>query len=645
MHKHVTTRRGTPRARTPSLTRSGSLASTSPNVTPPSDASISILNVTRQSSVVQPDVDPPYTEEEDNVVALETDEDADNLAERTTSPSTPKSHEKITIGRDQTPVNRRRSFALAVLNSAVRPTPRPRMSLGQTPHSRQPSASFTSKTPPVFSTPAPKKVEMDSFVSTASSHDLTTHPRVNASFDLITGAKGVGRFNATKLNSYLHGLNKRLVEENEELTTRLTRFGDSSMAVIETVALEEELRRLEDELKQEKEARQKDKEKFKEKIQALELGVNGVVSSLEQRLEATGKARSDASIRAKKAEELLSELRVEKSQDSSSSDSIEAISILRARNKQLEVELRSADEAMEELKSEHAREVKAVQNEKDAMQQQFEQDRNSLQEELNQTEESSKELAERLETAESNAESLAQELVSIQEELAGKDEDIDLLKDHVNNLESKTEILEREARQMEEALEESEKQMLGNEEELEKLRRELERIRSSGVTSFRSTSRSHAILTSEKVTTPAANSTSPENLPQIEDLEALEAELDLAYKEIARLNHCIHGSPGRIAISKAKDARIELLEKDKAELEERVRTLRVMVSSGLASATAATNISIRAPKTPGGPLRDVSYSSQIRQVFLRLSFRCHGCNRQLNTLTKMPLNILIKWQF
>ncbi|OBZ74034.1 hypothetical protein A0H81_06284 [Grifola frondosa] len=70
--------------------------------------------------------------------------------------------------------------------------------------------------------------ERASFISTASSHDLTTHVRANASFDPVIGlgerGHGVGRFNAGKLNAYLHGLNRRLQEENEMLVGRLKVF-------------------------------------------------------------------------------------------------------------------------------------------------------------------------------------------------------------------------------------------------------------------------------------------------------------------------------------------------------------------------------------------------------------------------------------
>ncbi|KAE9383467.1 hypothetical protein BT96DRAFT_792706, partial [Gymnopus androsaceus JB14] len=69
-----------------------------------------------------------------------------------------------------------------------------------------------------------------SFVSTASSHNLTTHHRANTSFDPAMGFGGnapghdVGRFNAGKLNTYLHGLNRRLQEENKALLERLRKL-------------------------------------------------------------------------------------------------------------------------------------------------------------------------------------------------------------------------------------------------------------------------------------------------------------------------------------------------------------------------------------------------------------------------------------
>ena len=58
------------------------------------------------------------------------------------------------------------------------------------------------------------------------------------------------------------------------------------------------------------------------------------------------------------------------------------------------------------------------------------------------------------------------------------------------------------------------------------------------------------------------------------EIEALENELGDAHKEIARLNMLANQSPARRAIDKAKDARIEALEKEKDDLWERLQSAK-----------------------------------------------------------------------
>ncbi|PBK62389.1 hypothetical protein ARMSODRAFT_1024819 [Armillaria solidipes] len=74
-----------------------------------------------------------------------------------------------------------------------------------------------------------------SFISTASSHDLTTHVRASTSFDPAmgfgVGAQANGRFNAGKLNTCLHGLNRWLQEENEVLIERLRCLEEGKKAI------------------------------------------------------------------------------------------------------------------------------------------------------------------------------------------------------------------------------------------------------------------------------------------------------------------------------------------------------------------------------------------------------------------------------
>jgi chromosome segregation ATPase len=158
---------------------------------------------------------------------------------------------------------------------------------------------------------------------------------------------------------------------------------------------------------------------------------------------------------------------------------------------------------------------------------------------------------------------------------------------------------------MEAALKEAEQKMLEDNEALISLRSKfaaLEREKERVMTN---------------VSQNISRSTDPTS-PTEEDLEALELELDSAHKEIARLNTLLVQSPARRAIEKVKDARIEMLEKEKEELLERNRALKatmnemttpqkVVNSSGISPIHRhVLSMSIHTPRTPGPPLRDVS---------------------------------------
>jgi len=103
------------------------------------------------------------------------------------------------------------------------------------------------------------------------------------------------------------------------------------------------------------------------------------------------------------------------------------------------------------------------------------------------------------------------------------------------------------------------------------------------------------------------------------EYEALEQELDEANKEKARLRALLDQSPARKAIEKAKELKIELLEREKEELLERNRALRATMnefstpnkvtnSNGISPIHRhVLNMSIRMPKTPGAPLREVRF--------------------------------------
>lgn len=176
----------------------------------------------------------------------------------------------------------------------------------------------------LFQSSATSVKEGDSFHSTASSHDLTVYNRANASFDPATGAQGIGRFNAGKLNSYLHGLNRRLQEENEALLIRLkekeqqlsnqwglnkvTENDEAEQWLQEKEEMErkasenrELLQSLGEELQNERNERQRDKDKWKGRLAEVEKGVGDIIKDLEKRA-------TEAEAKAEKLEEVLSQL-------------------------------------------------------------------------------------------------------------------------------------------------------------------------------------------------------------------------------------------------------------------------------------------------------------------------------------------------
>lgn len=200
----------------------------------------------------------------------------------------------------------------------------------------------------------------------------------------------------------------------------------------------------------------------------------------------------------------------------------------------------------------------------------------------------------------------AERVKDLQERLARAQDRVDqyeVEEEHANDrmerLEKEAERVTELARQMEEALEAAEEKMKSDEETMADLRgkmaaleREQERQRDLTITK------------------------SPSNH---EAEEALEAELDEANREIARLSALLQQSPARRAIDKAKDARIEALEREKEELLERVRALkssnaematphRVVNNSGISPIHRhVLSMSLKAPKTPGAPLKDVRH--------------------------------------
>jgi len=659
-----------------------------------------------------------------------------------------------------TPFSHKRSFLMDVINSTARPRmkfPTPHPHRGKVPETPMYEANQSSSSPPTAATPAPAPpaarptnifagavprpraaansrarlshplsqawtattdTESDgghesqsdspgydplqdraSFVSTASSHDLTVHARANTSFDPAMGINaqgaGVGRFNAKKLNSYLYGLNKRLEDENKVLAERITeleaearskgtgtspatssttsvpgRFVNAGRgrtrvsmspgglgnvveedeggndwsrekAELETVihGLQGEVERLDKE-KEEYEAkfnaeRALDKQRWRDRMSEVEKGVEDIVRDLEQKLD---KAEADAKETARRVETIEAErdVALKKAKNAERALAAEADigkemnavneelgrlsgelkkANLRARNleddlgvrntkvAQLEAELRDEKEVVEGLDQELAPRLDEIENLRKQVDERSRKLRASS-DELRDTKAYVAELEGEAEVATKRVRAVEVELESIQGHLRETVSEGIQAQERVEELEGEIEKLNELGHQMQEALEVADRKVESHDEEIAGLKgtiSALEREREREKEKSRSLSRS-----AESPMVPSA------------DFEALENELDDAHGEIARLRVLMQQSPARKAMDTAKDNRIEMLEREREDLLQRVQVLRAAANgtpsramNGTTVASAASPlhrqmVSMLSPKTPGGPLRDVS---------------------------------------
>ena len=538
-----------------------------------------------------------------------------------------------------------------------------------------------------------------SFVSTASSHDLTVHARANTSFDPAMGltaqGAGVGRFNAKKLNSYLYGLNKRLEDENKALADRIAELetearskgtstspatsssspvpgkfvnagrgrarvsvspgglgdveeedeGGSNLsegrAELEAIiqGLQEELEKCNKE-KEECEAkfnaeRTLDRQRWRDRMTEVEKGVENIVRDLEQKLD---KAETDAkevarSIEAVEAERDVALKKAENAERALAAEDdmgkeMNAVNEelgrlsselkkanLRARNleddlgerntkvAQLEAELKDEKDIVEGLDQELATRLDEIENLCKQVDEQSKKLKASA-EELRDTKGYVAELEAEAEVAAERVQTVETELETIQARLRETINEGIQAQERAEELEEEVGRLNDLGHQMQEALEVADRKEESHSEEVAELKgtisileRELEREKEK----------------SKSLSRPGEPSTVPDA-----DIEALEDELDDAHKEIARLNALMQQSPARKAMDAAKDNRIEMLEREREDLLKRVQVLRdtandtpgkARIDVTVASAASPFHrpaVSMLSPKTPGGPLRDVS---------------------------------------
>ncbi|KAH8103946.1 hypothetical protein BXZ70DRAFT_923662 [Cristinia sonorae] len=545
-----------------------------------------------------------------------------------------------------------------------------------------------------------------SMISTTSSQDLTTHARANASFDPIMGlgdrgGHGVGRFNAGKLNSYLHGLNRKLQEENEGLVERLRAYEEKYGAIPdgeesvsdratsvspnappgrrlsggrrvsagplglndvaedaeevwgeEKAALEEVIDELKEALEKANEEREdvvkmlederaeraRDKERWRDRMGEVEKGVEGIVRELENKQrEAEQRAKTlegEKALAVKGLERQLSEVvgerdmlleRVEQAEVAIEGDKgLDAdLNAANERVSKVMADLKAANAQIQDLEDERMRadsradtlekELREERRHNSELQEELDSTRgkasrvNALETELNAVHEELSESKNYIAQLEEDANAVVQRVETLEEELAQSEEKVEALTQELEQERERAQELEEEAdragelaRQMEEALEAAEVKMRGDEEQVITLKAKV-------VALERELDKSQ----------PTQYGMDPDAQA---DIDALENELAEANKEIARLNTLLSQSPARKAIEKAKDSKIELLEREKEDLQERLKALRSNTAPTLSTPHKLHNgsgispmhrqmlaMSFKSPKTPGGPLRDLSW--------------------------------------
>ncbi|KAJ8079575.1 hypothetical protein PM082_011162 [Marasmius tenuissimus] len=657
---------------------------------------------------------------------------------------------------------------------------------GRAPLPWETPAPIPGKIPSPFSRASPYLAPATtdaSFVSTASSHDLTAHPRANTSFDPALGfggrtgttSHGVGRFNANKLNNYLHGLNRRLQEENEKLVDRLRKLeakggspgsnGDVSVsgsvsisvssssvqsrrrssganrrvsagsalgdvleeeeredeernyaawseekaeleAIIDAFKAEIDSRALEksvleraveveragfaaekDEIEQmiedarkenealadEREAlakqneemarvledevreRARDKERWKERMGEVERGVESIVQDLERKLEESeSRARKSQVEMEKRIADAVAERDEALEREKKAAEALDAgaelggelreanerlsrlMGQLRRANgrvEEVEVLLAEADERVEKMEQKvrdlEALKDKSVADRKRAESQLDEVSREveAKKVEVRHLEDLNMRMEEELKGTKAYAHELEESAAMAVEQIEEKDRELNegseeikrlnlAIQDTEDQLESA--IKERDstkelARQLEEALEAAETKIEADEDEMAELRGRIATLEQDKERQKELSSRSMDLSRSSAPDAAAVAAAA--------EIEALEEELDGANKEIAKLNTILNQSPARKAMDKAKDVRIEMLEKENEALAERIKTMRVSIADITMNTPGrfanhsnispihrqALAMSLRTPKTPGGPLRDMSW--------------------------------------
>jgi len=384
-------------------------------------------------------------------------------------------------------------------------------------------------------------------------------------------------------------------------------------------------------LEAERTERSRDKERWRERMVEVERGVEGIIQDLESKVEKAEAVAHESSEKDRLLEELEKALkraeeeaesalaRAESAEESLESQGELGSKLLEANGRvaRTTTALSNLQFDVEELEDRMAKADQQLRNEQLRS--------GKLQDDLNVKNTTIEDLERKLSGQAAKLQESDHELQDAQAYITELEADAGLALDHIEALQQEVQEARENAigddsvvakikqesesnaelvTQLEDALDAAEQKMRADEEALSELRsrvaaleRERDRL--------------------EKSRTDERDAELEEAEAQI---EALERELDDAHREISRLNSELAPSPARKALDRARDAKIELLEKEKEDLQERLNGLKLEVTSWntpgkFSNASGISpihrqvlNMTLKAPKTPGTPLKDVNIS-------------------------------------
>lgn len=550
---------------------------------------------------------------------------------------------------DQSAAQRRAAHVLTTLRS----TAKPRLARG-TPH----PVRTASKNPIVEDD---EQASVSSIASDRSSNDLTTFHKGNTSLPSGGSAAaeigpGGSRFDGAKLNSYLHALNTQLTDENQSLVQTLHKTArEKELLQAETRRLEETIREMsmtQGAISFDASARDRSQagdSSFRDDVKALKSQLQATATerdALRSELAAREGAFPSADSSMTQRSELLAELEQKDAELETVRKQMEAQETEFAQKMEdLERELCKVMEEQEAKVEQARREIKEQRREDEAERQadreklrRLEVERDELQTQRGGDDESEGGTAARdaLEQQVADLEGLVSdlrgdvehrddELVKMQEELDTAEERIAELEnlvaksddDGAGDAAGLRQLLaqkDEEIKQLEDALDDSAQQLVDNETvlaERDAIVAELKNELASEQEKRVSLEARLSQLSVPKAKSPLANEVY--NGADQEQIAALEEELDAAKRDADDLRKKLVEVSERERLAKLHELEVEKLEADKANLEDRVKSLRQQVSSPYSpSKTPDKSWGLRplpavfTPRTPGQIFGNVS---------------------------------------